>query len=75
LLRGKVGLDLDWFDVPGAGILEEARMLGSVIEMIIRPFECLDDGGTINDSLGSVSFVDRKEAGRKFNGEEFGSDR
>jgi hypothetical protein len=69
-----VGLDLDWFDVPGAGIFEESRMLGSVLEMVVRPFECLDDGGTVNNDLGSVTGVDREKSCRKFNGEEFGSD-
>jgi hypothetical protein len=74
LLRGKVGLDLDWLDVPGAGVLEKTCMLGPVIKVIFLTFKCRHDSGTINDSLGGcVSSIGRKRVASSM-AEKFGCD-
>jgi hypothetical protein len=69
-----MGLDLDWLDVPSAGVREKACMLGPVVKMVVRFFYCLDHGGTVDDDLCCVTFVNREEACCQFNGEELSSD-
>jgi hypothetical protein len=69
-----MGLDLDWLDVPGAGVVEESRMLSTVVKVVVGCLQCLDDGGTVDDGLCGLTFVGRKESCSQFNGEEFSGD-